>query len=178
MKKGISAIVIVLVCAVGYLFYAQNSQKEDVVYIDVNVLMADYEGMKDAKKVFEEKSKVWQANVDSLIVGFQNELKVYEKERSKMTKKENELQQELLRNKQQQVGNYQQAIQRQSEEEDAKLSGEVVNEVNAYIKEYGKNHHYKIIIGANSSGNVLYAQEGVDITQEVLTGLNAEYVKK
>lgn len=178
MKKGISAIVIGLVVAVGYLFYTQNAQKEDVVYIDVNVLMADYEGMKAAKTEFEKKSKVWQANVDSLIVDFQNELKVYEKERSKMTKKENELKQELLRNKQQQVGNYQQAIQRQSEEEDAKLSGEVVNEVNAFIKEYGKNHSYKIIIGANNSGNVLYAQEGVDITQEVLTGLNAEYVKE
>ena len=177
MKNGISAIVILLVLAVGYLFYTQNSQNEDVVYIDVNVLMADYEGMKDAKKEFEEKSKVWQANVDSLIADFQNELKVYEKERSKMTKKENELKQELLRNKQQQVGNYQQAIARQSEEEDAKLSGAVVNEVNAYIKTYGEAHHYKIIIGANSSGNVLYAQDGVDITQDVLTGLNAEYVK-
>ena len=63
----------------GIYFYAQNAQKEDVVYIDVNVLMADYEGMKDAKKEFEEKSKVWQANVDSLIADFQNELKVYEK---------------------------------------------------------------------------------------------------
>lgn len=178
MKNGISAIVILLVLSVGYLFYAQSSQKEDVVYIDVNVLMADYEGMKDATKEFETKSKVWQANVDSLISDFQNELKIYEKERSKMTKKENELKQELLRNKQQQVGNYQQAIQRQSEEEDAKLSGAVVNEVNAYIKEYGKNHSYKIIIGANSSGNVLYAQDGVDITQDVLTGLNAEYVKE
>ena len=178
MKNGISAIVIVLVVAVGYLFYAQNAQKEDVVYIDVNVLMADYEGMKDAKKEFEAKSKIWQANVDSLISDFQNELKVYEKERSGMTKKENELKQELLRNKQQQVGNYQQAIQRQSEEEDAKLSGEVVNEVNAYIKAYGENHHYKIIIGANSSGNVLYAQEGVDITQDVLKGLNESYVKE
>ena len=178
MKNGISTIVILLVLAVGYLFYTQNSKKEDVVYIDVNVLMADYEGMKDAKKEFEEKSKVWQANVDSLIVEFQNELKLYEKERSKMTKKENELKQELLRNKQQQVGNYQQAIQRQSEEEDAKLSGEVVNEVNAYIKEYGEAHRYKIIIGANSSGNVLYAQEGVDITQEVLKGLNKAYVKE
>lgn len=178
MKNGISAIVILLVFAVGYLFYAQKSQNEDVVYIDVNVLMADYEGMKDAKKEFEAKSTVWQANVDSLISSFQNELKVYEKERSGMTKKENELKQELLRNKQQQVGNYQQAIQRQSEEEDAKISGAVVNEVNTYIKEYGKNHNYKIIIGANSSGNVLYAQDGIDITQDVLTGLNAAYVKE
>ena len=100
------------------------------------------------------------------------------KERSAMTKKENELKQELLRNKQQQVGNFQQAIQRQSEEEDNKLSAEVVNEVNAYIQEYGEHHHYKIIIGANSSGNVLYAQDGVDITQDVLKGLNEAYVKE
>lgn len=177
MNKGISTLVIVLVLAVGYLFYSTHFKNEKIVYIDVNVLMADYEGMKDAKKDFEKKSKVWEANVDSLIANFQNELKVYEKERSKMTKKENELKQELLRNKQQQVGNYQKAIQKQSADEDTKLSQEVVNEVNAYIEEYGKNHHYKMIIGANSSGNMLYAQEGVDITQDVLKGLNADYVK-
>lgn len=69
-------------------------------------------------------------------------------------------------------------INKQSEEEDAKLSNAVVNEVNAYIKEYGKNHSYKIIIGANNSGNVLYAQDGVDLTQEVLTGLNLKYKEK
>lgn len=177
MNKGISTLVIVLVIAVGYLFYNTQLQKEKIVYIDINVLMAEYEGMKDATKEFEEKSQIWQANVDSLIVDFQNELKVYEKERSKMTKKENELKQELLRNKQQQVGNYQQAIQKQSADEDAKLTQEVVNEVNAYIKTYGKKHHYKMIIGANSSGNMLYAQDGVDITQDVLEGLNKEYVK-
>lgn len=178
MKNGILTIVILLVLSVGYLFYTQNSQKEDVVFIDVNILMADYEGMKDAKKRFKEKSNVWQANVDSLIADFQSELKNYEKDHSKMTKRENELKQEVLRNKQQQVGNYQKAIARQSEEEDAKLSEVVIGDVNAYIKKYGETHNYKIIIGANNSGNVLYAQEGIDITQDVLTGLNAEYVKE
>lgn len=178
MKKGFFAVNAILIAAVGYLFYQQTEMKEECVYVDVNVLMADYNGMKEAREAFEEKSKTWQANVDSLIVDFQNEIKTYEKERSKMTKKENELQQELLRNKQQQLGNYQQAIQKQSEEEDNRLTGDVVNEVNAYITEYGKTHNYKIILGANSSGNILYAQEGVNITEDVLNGLNTEYVKE
>ncbi len=69
---------------------------------------------------FEAKAKTLKSNVDSLVVGWQKELKIYEKERSKMTKKELALKQELLGNKQQQINNYQQAIQHQVEEEDKK----------------------------------------------------------
>jgi outer membrane protein len=177
MKNITISLSLIAIALALFISYKQFSVNQELVYVDVNVLLAEYKGMKDAKKEFEEKEKVWKANVDSLIVGFQNELKTYEKERSKYSKKELQLKQELLRNKQQQIDNYQRGVQKQAQDEEMKLTSGVIDEVNAFVKEYGKQHDFNIILGATSAGNILYAKEGIDITKKVIEGLNNEYTK-
>lgn len=174
MKKIATPIAILALVAslCTFLYFKSSSQ---LVYVDVNILMDGYKRTKVEKAKFEEKAKGMQANVDSLITGWQEELKSYEKERSKMSKKEIELKQELLSNKQQQIGSYQQAIQKQIQEEDQKATQTVVNDINDYVKEYGKSHNYDIIFGATGSGTILYAKDAADLTEEVLEGLNKEF---
>lgn len=175
-KLSFPLALIALILSVFSFFYFQTTSK--LVYVDVNKLLEGYKRTKVVRVQFEEKVKTLNANVDSLMTDWQKELKTYEKERSKMTKKELELKQELLGNKQQQINNYQQAIQKQIQEEDKKTTQTVINDINDYVKEYGKEHGYKIIFGASGSGNIMYAGEGTDLTQDVLEGLNAEFEGK
>lgn len=158
-------------------FYLAKSSSE-LVYVDVNKLMEGYERSKVAKTEFEKKANAMKANVDSLLFGWQNELKSYEKERASLTPKELKLKQELLANKQQQISGYQEAIQKQIQEEDKKVTQTVINDINDYVKEYGKKKGYKIIFGASGGGNIMYADESTDLTEEILIGLNADYGKK
>ena len=158
------------------LFYSQSSSEQ--VYVDVNKLLEGYKRTKVVRAEFEKKANVLKSNVDSLVTDWQKELKLYEKERSSYSKKELELKQELLGNKQQQINNYQQAIQKQIQEEDKKATQTVINDINDYVKEYGKEKGYKIIFGANGGGNVMYADESADLTAKVLEGLNAEFQGK
>lgn len=167
--------VALIIAAIG-LYMSQKSS--ELVYVDVNKLLDGYSRTKLVRADFEEKAKTMNANVDSLMTSWQNELKSYEKERSKMSKKELELKQELLGNKQQQINNYQQAIQKQIQEEDQKSSQTLINDINDFIKAYGKKHKYKIIFGASGGGNIMYANEGTDLTEKVLEGLNAEFEGK
>ncbi len=174
MKKIVLplAILAFLISLVTF-FYSQNSS--DLVYVDVNKLLDGYKRTKVVRGEFEKKAKVLKSNVDSLVTDWQKELKLYEKERSKFSKKELELKQHLLSNKQQQINNYQQAIQKQIQSEDQKATQTVVNDINDYVKEFGKKKGYKIIFGASGSGNIMYADKTADLTEEVLEGLNAEY---
>ena len=169
--------VAIIALAVSIFSLVKSQQASELVYVDVNKLMEGYKKTAVVRAEFKEKATVLKSNVDSLLVNWQNELKTYEKERSKMSKKELELKQELLGNKQQQVNSYQQAIQKQLKEEDKKTTQTVINDINGYVTEYGKKHHYKIIFGASGSGNIMYAGDGADLTEEVLIGLNEEYVK-
>lgn len=172
-KVSLPLAIIAILISLFTFFYLQS--KSELVYVDVNRLMDGYKRTKVERAKFEEKAKGLQANVDSLIGGWQNELKVYEKERSSMSSKEIELKQELLSNKQQQIGSYQQAIQKQIQDEDQKASQTIINDINDYVKEYGKIHNHKIIFGASGSGTIMYADESTDLTIVILEGLNKEY---
>ena len=173
--KTILPFVAILISLIA-IFYAKTSS--ELVYVDVNKLMQGYKRTKVAKAEFDKKSSTMKANIDALLENWQKELKNYEKERTTLSSKELKLKQELLSNKQQQINSYQEAIQKQIQEEDKKVTQTVINDINDYVKEYGKTKGYKIIFGASGGGNIMYAEESTDLTDEVLKGLNAEYEKK
>jgi outer membrane protein len=176
MKKGILIIIGVFV-GVLIAFTWFHCQTSNIAYVDTNILMQKYEGMKKAQVEFQQKTKIWQATSDTLIKQWEADLKSYEKERAGMTNKEKQLKEELLRNRQQQINQYQQAIQTKSKNEEAKLTQVALNEINEYITNYGKKHGYKYILGANGTGNILFADKENDITEIILTALNQNYIK-
>ena len=176
-KIIVIALLTVIAGLVIYSFIVKPSQGK-VVYVETGILLQQYEGMKQARIEFEAKSKELSAGADSLIAKFEEELKTYEKERKKLSKKERELKEELLHIRQKQIGNYQKGLQKKIREEEQNLTQTHINRINDYLKEYGKENGYQYILGANGSGNVVYAKEGLDITQKVLNGLNESYKKE
>ena len=176
MKKNtiFNAIVITAILVLAFFQFVRNDK---VVYIDTNVLMNEYKGMQVMKAEYQEKAAVWQSNIDTLITDWETELRSYEKERKSMTAKERQLKEELLGNRQQQINQYREAMGAKAREEEQKMTQTVLNEVNDYIKEYGKKHGYKYILGATGAGNLVYAKEAYNITEDVMVGLNKEYVK-
>jgi len=172
--KWIIALLLPLLILNLYLLFNQLTSK-DLVFVDSSKLINNYKGMMDARKAYQQKAVVWQANVDTLVNEIQNDLKKFEKENAQMTSKERELTRQLLQNKQQQLADYQKATQQQAAQEDGQMTKQVVDEINQYIKDYGKSHKLKIILAATDYGNIAYAEEGIDITDEILEGLNKKY---
>jgi outer membrane protein len=176
-RTTLTTLIIILTASTTYFWYNILNSDDEIAYIELNILLSEYQGMKDARSEFEKRSKTMRANVDTLLLEWEGELKAYEKERKNMSEKENELKQELLRNKQQQINNYSEAIEKKITEEDQVSSQNVINVINEFIMEYGKESGYKFVLGANGTGNVLYADEAINLTKEVLDKLNKEYNK-
>ncbi|HTJ52104.1 MAG TPA: OmpH family outer membrane protein [Cyclobacteriaceae bacterium] len=151
------------------------THQQSLVFVNSSELINGYKGMQDARKAYQQKATTWKTNIDTLANEVQSKIMDYEKESSKMTAKERQLSQELIRTKQKQLADYQQAMNTQAQQEDSKMTGEVVTQINSYLKKYGKSHGYKIVLAATEYGNIAYADEGLDITKEVLEGLNKEY---
>lgn len=151
------------------------TKRHPVAFVKIGPLLEKYQGMIDAKAVYKGQQIGWQANVDTLASEFQRELRAFEQKRRSMSPKERELAEQLLQSKQQQAMQYRESLQRKAQEEDRKLTEQVLKKVNAYLERYGKKSPYDLILGANPSGNILYGREAVDITDDVLEGLNAEY---
>lgn len=151
------------------------TMQQRLVYVDSAKLVNEYKGMQDARAVYQKKATTWKANIDTLKSEVQQQIMYYEKESAQLTAKERQLSEALIRTKQKQLMEYEQAMNTQAKQEDAKMTNEVVNQINAFLKKYGKANGYKIVMAATEYGNIAYADEGLDITGEVLKGLNSEY---
>lgn len=150
--------------------------EEEIVYVDTTVLLENYEGMKEARAAFQQKAVLWQANIDTLKSELDQKVRAFESEQATMTAKEKALSQELIKTKQQQLVDYQQGIQQKYQQEDYAMTEQVLTQVNAFIASYGKEKGYKMILGANNSGNIVYAREALDITADLQKALNDNYL--
>jgi outer membrane protein len=171
----LSILALLGVIVIGAVVFTTPTK---MVYVDATKLINEYKGMQDARKNYQQKASVWKANVDTLAQEVQQQIMNYEKEHSRLSAKEQKLTEELLRTKQKQLMDYQQAMNAQAQQEDQKMTGEVVAQINAYIKKYGQSKGYNIVMAATQYGNIAYADEGLDITKDVLEGLNKEYTGK
>lgn len=136
------------------------SNKPTIGYVNPNNLLQGYHGAIAQHELFEAKARTWQQRIDSL----STELAALS--RAPAATREAK-QQQLLR--------YREAIERQAQQENQRLTKAVLAEINAYIKQYGKAKGYTFILGATESGNIVYAAEGTEVTADVLKGLNEHY---
>lgn len=163
------------VVGIAILVSLQLKTNDSIVYVDAIKLMNGYTGMKQARLEYEAKANVWKANVDSLKTELQQKIKEYEMKQVSLSLKEKQLTEELLQAKQGQFMNYQQVISEKIQKEDQELTTKVLTRVNDYIKMYGEEKGYDIIMAATQYGNIVYSDKGKDITENVLEGLNKDY---
>jgi outer membrane protein len=161
--------------SIGILFVLHLDSKNKYVYVDSQKLVNGYTAMQQARKDFEAKAAGWQANLDTLRSEAEKKIKEYEATAPRLSPKERQLMEELIQSKQDQYANYQQVIADKIKQADQELTTNVLSKVNDYIKRYGRRKGYTIIMAATQYGNIIYAEDEADITEEVLKGLNAEY---
>jgi outer membrane protein len=178
VQRFLVGIGILNLLAIITLSIVVSNKKHEVVYVDTSKLLNNYKGMQAARAAYQTKAGARKSNVDTLASEVQQLIFKYEKESPSLTVNERQLSQELIRGKQKQLADYQQALNTQAQQEDARMTSDVVAQVNAYLKKYGESKGYTVILAATEYGNLAYADQGLDITDEVLEGLNKEYSGK
>lgn len=154
LKKLVSPVLMLCTTAISC------TSQQLICYVNPNKLLQGYHGAITQHEAFVNKAKTWQQRVDSLSTELQALSKAPAATRIGR-------EQQLLR--------YRDAVQQQAQEENQRLTKAVLTEINTYLKQYGKEKGYTFILGATESGNIVYAAEGTDISEEVLKGLNAQY---
>ena len=169
MKK----LLMVVLLAAGLT--SCNEQK--TAYVDTSKLIQEYKEMKEVEADFTAKSDSIKGELDTMAQDFQKEVQDYQANMNSMSvDKRKETEQNLMR-KQQMIQQQQQMRGNQLREESDTVIDSIVSKVKDYVKDYGKENGYTYIFGSNESANIMYAKDGLDITDEILEKLNAEYKK-
>lgn len=160
------------VLAIGFAFTGCSNEK--TAYVDTTTLIQEFSQMKTAEADFNARSEQMRREFDSVARGFQQEVQAYQQEMGSMTQEQRQEAEGRLMQQQQRIQQQQQMMSGQLREESDAVIDSIVERVKGYVREYGEENNYTYIFGSNESANILYAEEGKDITQEILQKLNEE----
>jgi len=198
MKKSTLIFEIILTIAVAALFVLfftskkdsdriaipegseVTAKKGDVVYIQLDTLVNQYDMYNDLKSEFEVKFNSVQDDLSKKSRAFQNDATDFQNKVKKglLTRSQAESLQNSLTSRQTELQQYSQKKQRDMQEEEQVMINRVMDAINTYIKKYNKTHNYSLIISTSTSTNVIMlGNPSLDITNDVLKGLNDEYIK-
>lgn len=155
-----------------WLFSPKTNLK--FAYVRTAVLIDKYLGTKEAQKKFEKKTEVWQAGADTLKKRFQESLDSLKKMGIKDLDKAS---QQKMQQKQMQIENYENSIRQNMQTEEQKAMDGVFKQVNIFIEQYAKDKNIDVVLGTTQQGSLLYGNKSLDITDEVVDGLNKQYRK-
>ncbi len=190
--KNLSLILnIVLLVAVAFLYVlhftdpgkvertASASDTSTVnlklAYIHSDSVLEHYEYLKVNREQLEAKTKKMDQDLRSRTVGLQNEINAYQRNVTSMTLGQARAAEEDLGKKQQNLQMYQQSLQQQLMQEEAKLNRELYERITTFLKAYGQERGLQVVLKFDPTSDVLYGGEALDITEEVIAGLNEAY---
>ncbi|HYH55636.1 MAG TPA: OmpH family outer membrane protein [Anseongella sp.] len=150
-----------------------------IVYVNSDTLLAKYEYFKDLQKELESKGKTLENQVSSRTASFQKQVSAYQQNAATMTPGERQSTEQNLGKAQQELQALQQKAGQDMMKNEQEANDKLHAKVQAFLKEYAAMNDYKFVLTYSRSNNaVLFADSTLDVTAEVLNGLNAAYAKE
>ena len=191
---AISIISLVAALVFGILFLTDNKKTETVaegtaveaaatagaiVYIDLDRIIMDYDMANDLRSVVETKAQNIQAEITRRGKKLESEVKSFQEKMNKglMTRSVAEAQQQKLMQQEQEFNNYAAQKQQEIQEEQMVMMNQLGDAIKTFIDKYNVEKQYAMILTNTGGAPVITADASLDITEEVLAGLNDEYIK-
>lgn len=149
-----------------------------VAYVNTDSLLANYDFFKQIKKDLEKRSSNLERDIVSRRTKLENEIKAYQESGASMSPEQRQQTEEGLMKKQQSFMQYSETVSQQLQGEEIKLNEELYNKVSEFVKKFNRDKNYRLILSYTKGSNILFADSTLDITAEVLEGLNEEHSKK
>jgi len=190
--KNISPILnVVLLVAVAVLYYlhfasspsdqtggsliSSASGEPLIAFINADSVLKNYAYLDVRRKELEEKTKKLDQEYRNRAQGLQNDITSYQRNVGNLTLSQARAVEEDLQKKQQNLRVYEQSLTQELMGEEAKLNKELYDRVTAYLKKYGRANGLHMVLKYDPTSDLLFAGDSLDITSEVLAGLNSEY---
>ena len=146
-----------------------------IVYIQLDSLVNQYDMYNDLKSELESKVQAVQEDLTKKGRSFESAVKDFQAKIDKglLTRSQAEEQQQKLVEREQNLQGLSQQKQMELAEEEAVMMRRVMDAIQTYITKYNQDKGYALIL----SVPVLAGDPSLNITQDVLAGLNEEYIK-
>ena len=155
------------------------ASKGDIVYVDLDRILMEYDMANDLRSVVETKVQNIQAEVNRRGKKLEKEVTAYQEKIQKglMTRSVAEVQGQKLQEQEIEFNNYAAQKQQEINEEQVVMMNQLGDAIQTFINKYNEEKQYAMIITNSGGAPVITADANLDITEAVLAGLNEEYIK-
>ncbi len=156
-----------------------TAAKGDIVYIQLDRILQEYDMANDLRSVVETKVQNIQAEIDRRGKKLENDVNDFQEKLNKglMTRSVAEVQGQKLQQQQDEFNNYANLKNNEIMEEQTVMMNQLADAIKTYLDKYNEEKQYAMILTNQAGTPVITGDPGLDITDEVLAGLNEEYVK-
>ena len=195
MNKIQIVINVVLVAAIAALFVivlknekpataepavATVGEVLPVAYLNVDSLLANYTFAQEASEKLMSKQEDARTKMNAKLRTFQNEVADFQyklENNGFLSRERAEQAQQKLAKKEQELQELEAKLTQDIMLENQKLNLQLTDSLNNFLKEYNADGRFHIILSNTANDNVLMAGEQYDITNEVVSGMNARCKK-
>lgn len=147
-----------------------------IAYVDTDRIMKEYKMVDDIYADIDamrtRKAKQWENKVAKL----QSDVQDYIQIGASLTLTQQQEREAEFQRRETQLGQEEQHVMTEIAEYSAEKNTELTNKIADFINRYNNNHNYTLILEKSGINGVIYGDKTLDITSEVVDGLNAEYV--
>ena len=156
-----------------------SASKGDIVYVNLDRILMEYDMANDLRSVVETKIQNIQAEVnrrakklENDVIDFQNKI-----DKGLLTRTNAEVQSQKLQQQELEFNNYAAQKEQEVQEEQVVMMNQLGDAIQTFITKYNEEKQYAMILTNSGGAPVITADAALDITDDVLAGLNEEYIK-
>jgi outer membrane protein len=195
MKNISVAINVVLFLLVGYLYYLHFSSdkkvtavshtvkdssgqaKVRVAYIDLDSLQSNYDLYKKIKGESDKKQEAASNELTAMQARYQTRAVELQKKGATMTQQEQSDAMKEINKMQQDLQERKQKWDNELYDYNSKMKEDILKRLQDFLKEYNSDSKYDYIL-SYEPGFMFYKDSTLNITKDVIEGLNARYNKE
>lgn len=154
------------------------SSEFSAAWVNIDTLMNNFDMYFDMRTELEAKGRKMEGEMNTKTRTLEKQVTEFQDKVQKglITRSQAQQMQEELAQKEQELYRFRDQLRMQfAEEEQVKLR-QIQHTITDFLNEYNKEKGYHIILSSTFGGPLLYGHPAIDITQEVLKGLNQKYI--
>ncbi|MCR9012927.1 OmpH family outer membrane protein [Gabonibacter chumensis] len=191
---GLNVLLLVAVVVLYILHFAGNNRAGNesegvkvvnpgtkIVYINMDTLLSNYTQSRELNEAFLKKIEKYKTDMNvkmKSLVKRQDEYQRKLENNGFVTRESANQEYYDIVLESQNMERLKQETQENILREQNEINKKLYDVIIAFLKEYNKEKGYNLILSTTLGGTVFYAEDGFDITQDILKQLNAQYKKK
>jgi outer membrane protein len=155
--------------------------KLPIAYVNIDSLLLNYQFAQESNETLLKKQEDSRLDLNVKARQLQGEMAEFQRKLENnafLSRERAEQEQNRLIRKEQDLQELNSKLSQELMDVQMRISEQLRDSIQSFLKDFNKNKKYELIISNTANDNILLANDGYDITQEVIDMLNQRYSKK